>query len=557
MRPQTDFADNPRLIYLLSALIPVGFLAPWIAKPFHLDDPMFLWLAHHLLENPVDFYGFDVHWHETWQPMHEINMNPPGVGYFLALAGLFVGWSEPALHTVFLLPAIAAATGAAFLARQWQIPALPAVFATVATPAFLVSGTTIMSDLPFLAIYIWAIALWVRGDDTGRMRWLIAATFLAACGVLVKYLVITALPLMALYTIVSSRKPLRILWLLVPLAVLTAYHFLTLRMYGHSLVFGATGYATGHAPPTLAESGMKLLVALAFLGGCFIGVACFALVSMRPRHALIALATFIAVALLLLIIGRIDFRLIRLETGIRWTLLFQAAMMITAGLYLLWFPAAQLARRRDPINLVLACWLIGIVVFVAFLNWTINARVLLAAAPAAGLLTARALPSLPATRSSTLSSLLATRYWLLAIIAATILALIPAYLDYRLAQAHRDAARYIARELQLDPATTRFQGHWGFQHYMMQAGYKPYDTGEGLTAGEHIVTMHNSPSVVPLPEEIADHVATFAVPNARFGATMSREVGAGFYSHFWGPLPYIFADTPPEAFTLVRIRLPN
>ncbi|MEX2081901.1 MAG: glycosyltransferase family 39 protein, partial [Dehalococcoidia bacterium] len=502
--------------------------------------------AAHLLEHPLDFYGFNVHWHVTWQPMHEINMNPPGLGYFLALAGAIFGWNELALHTVFLIPAIAAATGTAFLARQWNIPPLPAVFATVATPAFVVSGTTLMSDMLFLAVYVWAIALWVRGDDTGRMRWLIAAAVLASIGVLVKYLAITALPLMAMHTIVSSRKLPRLPWLLIPVAVLLAYHFLTLRLYGHSLVFGATGFATGHGGASLSDSAMKTLVALAFLGGCFIGVACFAPLTMRPRHILLWLAVFLGVALLLFLIGRLDFRLIRLETGVRWSLLLQAALMITAGLYLLWLPATQLARRRDAPNLILACWLIGTFVFCAFINWTINARVLLAAAPAAGLLAARALAEAhqlrrvcqtrlaPANQSPlqtgpaqlaiqtsstenkttnqpnpqplSINNNRCNRCYLstrcaLALLAA-LLALIPAWLDYRLAQAHRDAAHYIATQLKLDRATTRFQGHWGFQHYMMQAGYNPYDSQEGLKPGHQIVTMHNSPSVVPLPQEL-------------------------------------------------------
>ena len=37
-------------------------LFPFIDKPFHMDDPMFLWTARQIQKTPLNFYGFDVNW---------------------------------------------------------------------------------------------------------------------------------------------------------------------------------------------------------------------------------------------------------------------------------------------------------------------------------------------------------------------------------------------------------------------------------------------------------------------------------------------------------------
>ena len=39
----------------------------------------------------------------------------------------------------------------------------------------------------------------------------------------------------------------------------------------------------------------------------------------------------------------------------------------------------------------------------------------------------------------------------------------------------------------------------------------------------------------------------------RGAATMSKALGAGFYSNSWGPLPYAFGRVPKEVYTLSRI----
>ena len=97
--------------------------------------------------------------------MWAVTENPPLASYYLALAAGILGWSEMALHFAFLLPAVAAILGTYRLARRFcQSPMLAAV-ATLFTPVFLVSSTTVMCDVMMLAFWVWAAVLWLEGME--------------------------------------------------------------------------------------------------------------------------------------------------------------------------------------------------------------------------------------------------------------------------------------------------------------------------------------------------------------------------------------------------------
>ena len=73
-------------------------LIPWINKAFCIDDPLFLWSAAQIQAHPLDFYGCDVNWYSTAQPLYDVTKNPPLACYYLALAAAVLGWNEPALR---------------------------------------------------------------------------------------------------------------------------------------------------------------------------------------------------------------------------------------------------------------------------------------------------------------------------------------------------------------------------------------------------------------------------------------------------------------------------
>ena len=213
---------------LLLASLTVVVLLPFAGKAFHIDDPLFLWTARQIHDQPFDFYGFDVNWYGSPMPMHEVTQNPPLAGYFIALAALLVGWSEIGLRLAFLLPAVAVTIGTFRLARRFcDRPWIAAAF-VLATPVFLMSATSLTSDLMMLALWIWAVELWLGGMEGGRPARLAAAALLVAAAVLTKYFAMALIPLLAVHA-VTRRRPLAAAWLVLPIAIVAAYEWTSAR----------------------------------------------------------------------------------------------------------------------------------------------------------------------------------------------------------------------------------------------------------------------------------------------------------------------------------------
>jgi len=135
--------------YTAGALIALFFLSlvPYLNKAFHIDDTIFLWTAKHIQTDPIHFYNFMVNWDGTEMPMWTRNQNPPLVSYYIAATSYLMGWSESALHFALLAPALAVVAGTYFLAKGLCSKPFLATVSGLMTPVFLVSSTTIMSDV--------------------------------------------------------------------------------------------------------------------------------------------------------------------------------------------------------------------------------------------------------------------------------------------------------------------------------------------------------------------------------------------------------------------------
>jgi len=181
-------------------------LAPFLAKPFNLDDPLFIWAGHQIQAHPTNPFGFDVAWDTTAFPMWKITENPPGACYFIAVAAGILGWSEIALHFAFMLPAIAVILGTHRLARRLGGNPLLAALVTLFAPVFLVSATTVMCDVLMLAAWTWAVVCWVEGQENTRK--LLLAGLLIALAEMTKYFGVCLIPLLAAYSL-ASRRPMR------------------------------------------------------------------------------------------------------------------------------------------------------------------------------------------------------------------------------------------------------------------------------------------------------------------------------------------------------------
>jgi hypothetical protein len=219
----------------------------------------------------------------------------------------------------------------------------------------------------------------------------------------------------------------------------------------------------------------------------------------------------------------------------------QVVFWAAGGIGVLALAIADVFRRRDAGSWLLALWVFGTFLFTAFFNWTVNGRSLLPMAPAVGILIARrleqnGLPNLnPFPRGA-----------MLCLAASAALAFGVAQSDFLLATAARQSARLVCANYKSTTGNLWFQGHWGFQYYMEQAGAWALDAKHlRLRPGDTVALPMNN---VAFPLNWKDLVlqGTFSVSGPRGFSTWNTPVGAGFYASSWGPLPFAVGRTRPE-----------
>ncbi len=560
-----------RIGAILVLLVTLVALLPFLSKAYTIDDTLFLWLAQHIQSSPLDFFGFDVNWYGTPMRMHEVTKNPPLVGYLIAATAWLHDYQELRLHAVFLLPALAAALGTWSLARRLCAHPLEAALVGILTPVFLVSATSVMSDISMLALWCWSLRLWLAGMDAERQRPLLASALLLALAGLTKYFAIALLPLLFADGLIRRRRLGRwALPLLIPLVVFVAYDLGTQAAYGRGMITDAASYATefDEARPGF---GARALVGLGFAGGCLVPALLLAPLLWR-RRALVAGA--------LLFVGLLAAHwstesVAGVLTESTQALLVQRMLMIVGGVSVLALAAAELRRApTDPDRWLLALWILGTFAFASFVNWVNNGRSNLPMAPALGILIVRQIAHLRATSAaereasrragaSESASMPTPDLGLLRpgalalVVPAALLAWSVAFGDARWANVVRSHARQVCELFGAGPGRLLYEGHWGFQYYMDALGAVAVDTStEIFEPGDRLALPSNNVDVWPPPgnpQLIAglDRIQTEL--SAWTPHTLNRPLRISFYASNLGALPFGFAASPPETVVVIRI----
>ncbi len=547
---------------VVGAIAVIAALAPFLNKAFHIDDPLFLWMAQQIAHHPGNPYGFVVNWYLSSQPMFSIMQNPPLSSYYMALMASFLGWSEPAMHGAFLIPAVAAVLGTFFLARRLCHSPLLAALLLLFTPVFFVSATGVMCDVWLLALWVWSIECWMRALEQNSARLFFLASILAATAALTKYFGVAMVPLLAVYTLVRERRVThRILYLLIPILVIASYEVITKAKYGQGLFSNAMLVSWNENAKPEQHFFQQLFIGLSFAGGCLFSVLFYApllevgAVHRTPRGRLRAggarpiaptspnFRILIAGIVIFVVLGPL------LYFGAARTALplgITGALFVTIGIGILALVLVDIVRHKTADSVLLGLWIFGTFVFAAVMNWTITSRTFLPMAPAVVILLIRRL-RVPAANGSF------TLWW--PILPAALVSLLITIGDYRLASTARVAAGQFQQRFQNEAGTVWFEGHWGFQYYMQQWKAKPLDLEQhGLVPGDVLIVPINNTNVSRKPA--TPTIASFEqLDYAQFFATtMNREMGAGFYSSKWGPLAWVVAPVPPEHYLIFRIR---
>ncbi len=543
-------ASVPPVVWVLAFTL--ACLVPFINKAFHIDDTLFIRAAEQIQKHPADFYGFSMNWFGFPQPFPLDFENPPLTCYYIALVGSVAGWSEPALHAAFLLPALAAAWGVFSLARLYSQRPLVAALATVLTPAFLISATNVMCDIMLMALWVWSLVLFERGLENNRWRLFLGSGLLAGLAVLTKFTGLALIPLIGAYGF--TRQPKLGRWavtLCIPVLFAIAYEWVTYCLYGHGLLFAATAYSS-HGRAFLGTHLLEQTVlGLGFAGGSFLTLLLYVPLLWSRRAVLVGLCLLAPVAFLLPSFGHLQPLL--LHAGrLNWLTLIQNFLFVAGGLHILLLVGNDFWHRRDPVSFLLVTWVLGIFVFAIALNWTVNGRSFLPAAPALGILLARRL-ELRANSAAPRPAPRARALW--PALAGGILSLCLVRADYHFARLNRVAAAQICAQYLKPGNSLWFEGHWGFQYYMEKYGAKPMDVSVSkLPSGDILVLPSNSTTVQDPPRDLYEAIDSFECLPSRYCAIMSTASGAGFYASSTAPLPFVAGRISSDHYWILRAK---
>jgi len=548
--------------YLLVALGTVLCLVPFSGKAFHVDDTLFLFAAQQIVQHPLDPYGFNVVWTTTQERMADITKNPPLACYYAAVVGRIAGWSERAFHIAFLMPSIGLVVGTYHLARKFTRFPLVAAAATLLTPGILVSATSIMCDIMMAALWMWAVIFWIEGLDSKKPLLLFTSSLLVAACALTKYFGLALVPLLVVYSVVRLRAVGKwALHLLIPVLVLIGYQLWTAWLYGRGLILAAGEFAGIQRLQQQASPLGNAIVGLSFVGGCTLSALTLVPLLWSRRQVVIG-GVLSALGALALARGWVDLGLRAAGAEAyhaqqeHWALLaLQLSLLVGSGSSVLALAFADIWEQRDAGSVLLALWVLGTFLFAGFLNWTINARSVLPLIPAACILMSRGLE-----KCSALMSWRALPGLVIGLVLTGALSFWITASDVALANAGRQAAVQIRDHIKPDARRIWFEGHWGFQYYMQSFGFVPADEkNSDFRVGDRIILPENTTEQVGIPRRFP---YTWAEQSLDFEThyhvtTIGWQVGAGFYSSYWGPLPFAIGQIAPERYWILRLESSN
>ncbi len=532
---------------IIVAGITILCLIPFITKAFHIDDTLFLWSAKHIQSNPTDFFGFNVNWYGHQQPMYLVNQNPPLVSYFIAGVAFLFGWSETSLHIAFIIPGVCLSIGMYFLAKFFCPRPYLAALIAVFTPVFLVSSTSVMTDILMLTLYVWSAVLWLYGMEKDKFLYFLYAGILISFSALTKYFGMTMIPLLFLYSLITKRKlGVWIFALLIPIFALIGYQLVTFLLYNNYLIFNAAAYSTKlRAANQISLLITKTFTGLCYTGGSMVGILFFTHLMWSRRDLIIGtIFLFLFIAALF---GIESLRAVLFPSlqSIRYEVVLQYALFIFAGIQILVLATVDVLKYRTPESVFLFLWIFGTFLFASHINWTISARTILPMIPAVGILVIRRLHEKFDLQKSSKTFLYT---WPL--IPAALIALSVTWADASFANCQRSAARSIHDDFSAYPHTIWFQGHWGFQYYMESHGAKAIDFNTSdIKPGDIIIIPITNTNTRMLPENQFHFVGKHNFIPCSWIGTMSGKY-AGFYSNIFGPLPFYVGNIEPEVYLM-------
>lgn len=545
------FMRAPFSASAIICLVTVLFLAPFVNKAFHVDDPLFIWSAQQIQTHPLDPYGSTINWNDTPEPMWQVTKNPPLDCYYIAAIGALTGYGEIPLHIAFWIPACLVTLGTYVLAKRFVRRPLWAAFLALVCPAFWVSATSVMCDVWMTACCVWAAIYWLRAVDGNRAMDYLTCGILLALGALFKFFAVGLLSVFLVHGALRRANPgWALLTFILPVGALFGYEAWTHATYGYGLVSEAMRWSARARGTFFHGRTRQSLVAFIYFGGCVLPVGLVGAVLARRANGFFAAA---AVGLLGMAWGLstlepkdYDYVADFAPVGV-WT---HALLFFFLAVAALWCVAKAVASggRESGVadGYLLGLWVLMTLVFVGGFNWVVNARVILPLVPPLAILGQMAIERVAPNWGR--------RQFALAMAPAVLLGFLVNLGDAQLAEAGRRAPDLLRQATGVAPDRFSFTTHWGFQYYMQFAGARAVDKKfPAVRTGDWIVQPTQGSSGMLLSAGPQLRLVTTVRPTAWPVASTCgpREY---FYATFGRVLPFRFGVGHAQEFEVFQVQ---
>lgn len=185
--------------FLLVVAVVLALRLPFLHQPIQGDDLYYLYGAEHALIDPAHPT------HTKYIFMGDLvdmrgQSHPPLDSWILGgLLAIFGDVREVPVHLAYTIFSLIAAIATLSLARRFSSKPLLATLLFCAVPAFVVNGNSLEADLPFLAFWMGAVALFVAGVDRHSMLALSASSIAAGLAGLAAYQAIFLTPILIVF----------------------------------------------------------------------------------------------------------------------------------------------------------------------------------------------------------------------------------------------------------------------------------------------------------------------------------------------------------------------
>jgi 4-amino-4-deoxy-L-arabinose transferase-like glycosyltransferase len=532
------------------AVLTVLPLLPFLGKAVSIDAPVFVAVANRIVESPADPFGFQMIWDSSSPNAHEFNRNPPLVSYYLAGWIALFGERDWLLHAVMLPFPLIASLSFLGIARRVATQGLAPAALLVVTPAFLVLATTLLLDVPLLACLLFAVYALLRGAEEGGADWQWAAGGAVAAAGLVKYVGLSAAPLLAagVLLLVSRPAPALLRVLVPPALAWGLWGAYTASLYGSVHFLGSTDVVVDRSFEP--EEFWNQVVSTPVYYGCALvfPMALWLASLLRGRRG-----TELAVISILLGTAGVYWALSDGEPPRRNPIELEETIFAALGFAGAFFLCVSCLRPSrwlsSPTDRFLALWLAGFLVFTMFLNWHVNAADALLVAPPLILLLFRS------------EDLRPSRGWTAAGVAfMLLLSMGLAWSDAIQANFYRTAAERMAAEIGGRAGDRWFVGQWGFQHYLERQGFRavvPPMYGRSDLAKDDWVASARNVSQLDVSHNMNRYglreVWSWESHHWLPLRTTNPDACAGFYSNHYGYVPFAWSRLPFEKLQLGRV----